>query len=300
MLTAAAAAIVLVAAVSLTTSTRPVEAISSAVGQTLAFDSGTFSVERTVEAGERRLDQEISIDYRGDDFEIVQHNEGGILDETLGQITPAEFRRLRVGGVSFVGVDGVWTESPGDVQPLGTDAVVGPPSIGPMAERIEFAARAASTVERCSDSEPDVTSYCFATDDPALIAAMEPGSTAEYVSATAEVRVVIDDATGLLAAIHLDASNVVVDTSGQPGVTVPPIDRMTSVARFDDLGAQVTLEPPSIAPVDTDDVPWQCAGLEATLTIVDCLRHYGHDQLAEYYASLGLPPDPSIVIGNSP
>ena len=297
-----AAALITVAVLAFTFSrgADPADAVTRAITDTVAVEQGTFTVVRVVVAGDQQLDQTIDVAFSGPDYEIAHHNSGGIVETT-----PSLLEVRHVSGTAFVRTASGWVLSPDDVRTAAGEPIALPQPLGAIGQRIQQAAETAGDMQRCDDTEPGVTSYCFSTRDPRVVEAMQPAVWTRYLAVEADVRVDINDDAGLVRRISLEARSVTVDSNSLPGLTVPPIDSLISVATFDGLGGPVTVDTPdltSTAPPRTDEIPWQCQGLEATLSIVDCLHEYGHDELAAYYAGLGLPPDPEVTkhIRNSP
>lgn len=262
---------------------RPAAALTSAIEQTEALPSGSFTVTRVMTAEGRTLSQTGRISFDGDNYTIRYDNVGGIIDPT-GGVTPPSIEFREVDGVPYVGSGRGWVES------------IDSPTTHPMRSLSKRVAAAATAddLDACQSRTAGVRSYCLTTDDPLVVAALQPGLLYTFETVTAAIQVDIDETTGRLARIVVDATDVVVsqpaDAPG-PGLSLPVIETLHSESSFDGLDQPVSIEVPDLTlEPPSGTVPWQCDGLQHSEDIVGCLEFWGEPELAAYYSTLDLEP----------
>ncbi len=283
---AAALALVLVAAsfIRPDRGMQPAAAVTAAIEQTDAVSSGSFTVIREMTANGRTLTQTGHVSFDGADYSIRYENVGGIIDPADG-VTPPSIEFREVDGVPYVGTDRGWTES------------IDSPATHPMrllSTRVATAAATADDLDSCENQTAGTNSYCLTTEDPLLVAALQPGMSYSFETVRATIQVDIDDSTGRLTRIVVDAADAVVsqptDAPG-PGLNIPLIEAFHAESSFGGLDQPVNIEIPDLTLQPPDGtVPWQCDGLQHSQDIVECLRYWGEPELADYYSTLDLEP----------
>lgn len=262
-------------------------AVQDAISNTVEFDSGRMMVEQTYDAGERQLDQNITVEFSGADFRIVFDNNGSIVVGGEGAFTPEHMEVRQVEGSAFITVnDEGWF--PAEARP-------GSESLDDIGARVLAATDAAQDLDRCDPSAEGLDAYCFSTTDTGLIEALRPASLVTFLSLDADVRVEIDSASQTLHRISIEATDVIVDPASQPQGLVVADGSLSSTTTFHDLGQPVTIQKPTdLTEIDASspaegfnesELPLECQGLHPGDEVVECLTGHGHTMLAEYYAA---------------
>lgn len=216
-------------------SVTPVAAeVLRAVDATASHDSGRFVTITDIESAGNSLHTETSVAFSADDLEVRIDYEGGII-QGEGAFTPDAIEIRRAGGQTAMRIEPMepaWQES--------FQAAPGPAHS--VTGRLRDIVEAAATLERCEDQTSGVSAYCVTTTDPEVASLGEMLGT-QYVEASAVVRIEVDEATGLIIRVNVDAADIVIDTAALDGVDLPVIDRMQKETVLSDHGAEIVIEP---------------------------------------------------------
>ena len=236
---AAVAALVLASVIALQ-SESDADALFVALDRTTALEQGQLEIDESRTLGDVTVTDRITVRYRGDDEALTSQPDPSraLADLELGPdgFIPDLLEVRTVGGDHYMRVvsdqtDGQWHPATYD----GSEPYV------TFGARLRAIVENGEQLERC-DAEPGITAYCLTTsssDDVQRFLARV------VLSGSADIRVEIDDRTGLLSSFRLTATQVDFDDPAER-FERPTYDAVASTWRYQPLPDDWTLDVPQL------------------------------------------------------